>query len=223
MIKGKKYYCFQLFRCTFSPSRLATLALLSLLLIPSHPFKGENGHWIEFLDESLSKETYDLLDIYSIVKSQRPDLMDAWAWAVSHTIMEEGKRRSLDPMLILAVIDVESRFQNVAVSSEGARGLMQIRPIFANALAEEAELERWEGEKSLDDPILNIKLGVFYLHNLKKDFRDLKVALTAYNWGPTEVKNRLEEDEMLPFEYAMKVLTTYQSYLKEPRQGSKVP
>ena len=223
MAKGKKYYYFHLLRCIFSSSGLATLALLSFLLIPSHLFKGENGHWIELLDESRSEEAFDLLKIYSIVKSKRADLRDTWTWAISHTILEEGKRRSLDPMLILAVIDVESRFQNVAVSSEGARGLMQILPTVANALAEEADLETWEGEKSLDDPILNIKLGVFYLHNLKKNFRDLKLALTAYNWGPTEVKNRLEEDEMLPLEYAMKVLTTYQSYLKEPRQGSKVP
>lgn len=214
---------FHIVRRILSSSRLATLALLTFLLIPSHPFKGENGHWIELLDESRSKDAFDLLKIYSIVKSQRSDLREAWAWAVSHTILEEGKRRSLDPMLILAVIDVESRFQNAAVSSEGARGLMQIRPIFANALAEEADIERWEGEKSLDDPILNIKLGVFYLHHLKKNFRDLKLALTAYNWGPTEVKNRLEEDEMLPLEYAMKVLTAYQSYLKESRQGSKIP
>lgn len=219
MVKSKKYYYFQLLRSMLSPSRLATLALFSFLLIPSHPFKGENGHWIEFLDESRSKEAFELLKIYSVVKSQRADLREAWAWTISHTILEESNRRSLDPMLILAVIDVESRFQNAAVSTEGARGLMQIRPIVANALAEEADLDRWEGEKSLDDPILNIKLGVFYLHNLKKNFRDLKLALTAYNWGPTEVKNRLEEDEVLPLEYAMKVLSTYQSYLKKSRQG----
>ncbi len=223
MVRNKKSYYFKILRRISSSSRLATLVLLTFLLIPSHPFKGENGHWIELLDESESKDAFDLLKIYSIVKSQRADLRDTWAWSISHTILEESKRRSLDPMLILAVIDVESRFQNVAVSSEGARGLMQILPTVANALAEEADIERWEGEKSLDDPILNIKLGVFYLHNLKKDFRDLKLALTAYNWGPTEIKNRLQEDEVLPLEYAMKVLTTYQSYLKEHRQGSKVP
>src|SRR3972149_1779412 len=75
----------------------------------------------------------------------------------------------------------------------------------------------------LDDPVLNIKLGVFYLNSLKKNFRDLKLALTAYNWGPTEVRNRLQEDEVLPLAYAMKVLSTYQSYRQDSPHTHKTP
>ena len=208
---------FQMVRHITFSSNLAIFALFSFLLVPSHPFSGEEGHWIEQVDKSSSKETHELLHIYSVLKSQRPDLKDAWTWNISNTILEESRRRSLDPLLVLAIINVESSFRNAAVSSEGARGLMQIHPVFADALAEEANLQTWEGEKSLDDPILNIKLGVFYLHSLKKNFRDLKLALTAYNWGPTEVRNRLEEDEGLPLDYAMKVLSTYHSYRKDSR------
>lgn len=208
---------FQILRRLPSSSNLAIFTLVSFLLIPAHPLKEENSHWIEQVGQYSSKEAGELLHIYSLLKSQGSGLKEGWIWDISHTILEESRKHSLDPLLVLAMINVESSFRNTAVSSEGARGLMQIHPVFANALAEEADLESWQGEKSLDDPILNIKLGVFYLHSLKENFRDLKLALTAYNWGPTEVKNRLHEDGMLPFEYAMKVLSTYRSYREDSR------
>lgn len=217
-------------------AKLAILALFSFLLIPSYSFKGENSHWIERADNS-NKEILELLDIYSVLRSQRMDLSDGWAWDVSNAILEESRRHSLDPMLVLAVINVESSFQDTAISTEGARGLMQILPVVADALVEELRSRDLMVEGSaddslnpstlnplnLDDPVLNIKLGVFYLHHLKKNFRDLKLALTAYNWGPTEVRNRLQEDEMLPLEYAMKVLSTYYGYRKDSRPGQNTP
>ena len=64
----------------------------------------------------------------------------------------------------------------------------------------------------LDDPILNIKIGVSYLHNLRKSFRNLNLALIAYNLGPTEIRNRLENDIEFSDEYSSAVLTAYQNY-----------
>jgi soluble lytic murein transglycosylase-like protein len=85
-------------------------------------------------------------------------------------------------------------------------------------MAEDAELERWEGEKSLDDPIINIKLGVFYLGYLKERFGDLRVALTAYNRGPTWVQKRIEDGMALPLEYARKVIA-----VSPPKKGRRSP
>jgi soluble lytic murein transglycosylase len=120
-------------------------------------------------------------------------------------------------MLVLAVIDVESKFQYGAVSPAGARGIMQILPYVAKSLVQEIGLHQLSHSKSfrpefLDDPVLNIKLGVYYLHDLKKSFRNLTHALTAYNMGPTETKNRLENDIDIPEEYSTLVLTAYQQY-----------
>jgi len=221
--------CFQLVKRLSSSSSLAVLAIFFFLLIPSDPFKAGKGHWIESAGSGDAKRVAELLKIYSVVKSQRADLRDGLAWDISTTILEESRRHSLDPLLVLALINVESSFQIEAVSTEGARGLMQIRPIAANAVVNELVLmdkgfnraiEDFPDRSSLhpldlDDPVLNIKLGVFYLNSLKKNFRDLKLALTAYNWGPTEVRNRLQEDEVLPQAYAMKVLSTYQSYRQD--------
>lgn len=233
MENSKKSMYFQLVRGKLSPSKSVFLAILAFVITPTHPFKAEKSHWIELGNRhETTKDASELLRIYSVVKPQMTRSKDAWAWEISSTILEESRRHSLDPMLVLAVINVESRFQSKAVSTEGARGLMQIRPIVAHALLEELG-SRDQGIKgsrenlfdpstlrpfNLDDPVLNIKLGVFYLRSLKEDFRDLKLALTAYNWGPTAVKNRLQEDEVLPFDYASKVLSAYQNYRKDSRQ-----
>lgn len=218
-----RFMDFQLLRNMFSASKLALLLLILLLLIPTQPFRGRAPHWIELTDVAEGRRGYELLKIYSVLKSHRIDLKEASAWAISETILAESIKHSIDPMLILAVIRVESRFQNAAISSKGARGLMQIRPFVANALAQEVDLgldseSRKLDPESLYDPILNIKIGVFYLYYLKNSFSDLKLALTAYNWGPTEVKNRLERDEVVPFGYARKVLSTYHIYRRAGRQ-----
>jgi len=159
----------------------------------------------------------ELMRIYSIVRSHRPDITEAEAWEISEVILEESSGYGLDPMLVLAVIDVESKFQYGAVSPAGARGIMQILPYVAQSLVQKIGLHQLSHSKSfrpefLDDPVLNIKLGVYYLHDLKKNFRNLTHALTAYNMGPTETKNRLENDLEIPEEYSTLVLAAYRQY-----------
>ena len=78
----------------------------------------------------------ELMKIYSIVSSHRPDITESEAWEISEVIMEESSSYGLDPMLVLAVIDVESKFQYGAVSPAGARGIMQILPYVAQSLVQ---------------------------------------------------------------------------------------
>ena len=69
------------------------------------------------------------------------------------------------------------------------------------------------GPRSLDDPILNIRMGVYYLHDLRKQFRNLNLALIAYNTtGPSELQNRLENNEEFSQDYATLVLDVYKRY-----------
>ena len=164
----------------------------------------------------------DLVKIYSIVKANRPDISDGEAWDVSEVIRQESRKHSLDPILILALIQVESGFHYKAVSPMGARGIMQIMPDVAQGIAQESgvrpqsNVRRFKPEY-LDDPVFNIKLGVYYLHDLKKSFRDVSTALVAYNLGPTELRNRLENNIEFSDEYASSVLATYQK-LKKVKQ-----
>jgi len=154
--------------------------------------------------------------VYSVLKAYRADLGDGVAWRVAFTIADESRRYSLDPELILGIIRVESGFRRRAVSSAGARGLMQIRPFVADALAEDLGFEKWKGIESLDDPVTNIKLGVFYLAHLKQRFGDLKLALSAYRWGPTRVQSRLEAAQSVPRGYARRVIKFAALYRRQP-------
>lgn len=166
--------------------------------------------------ERQERPSPELLKIYSILRTGMGQASESAVWAVSRTIIQESRRHSFDPLLVLAVIAVESSFQHKAESPDGARGLMQIQPYVAGALAEQRRSlygdKHPAGAPDLDNPIVNIKLGVFYLHSLWTNFRDMKLALTAYNYGPGTVQNRIDEEEEVPQEYASKVLSTYQAY-----------
>ena len=81
---------------------------------------------------------------------------------------------SVDPILVRAVIQVESDFHPNCLSNKGARGLMQLMP----------ETAQRYGVKDIFDPEENIRGGVAYLADLLEMFsNDLPRALAAYNAG----------------------------------------
>ena len=89
----------------------------------------------------------------------------------------------VDPALIYGLARVESNFDSSAISSAGARGLMQLMPVTANYMAHDALLDT----SKLDDPEVNLELGqryVLYLarHDAVDD--DLIRLLASYNAGP---------------------------------------
>jgi soluble lytic murein transglycosylase len=178
---------------------------------------------VKVVEVSPKPRSKELVKIYSIVKSHRRDITDAETWRVSEVILEESSKRKIDPLLVLALIKVESGFRSTTVSPMGARGLMQIMPDTGRSLTHTVgheyglRLTAFRPE-SLDDPLLNIRLGVHYLHDLKKQFQDISLALSAYNFGPAEIQNRLENNIEFPSEFAALVLDAYQRF-----QRSKHP
>jgi soluble lytic murein transglycosylase-like protein len=159
----------------------------------------------------------ELVKIFTVVKSRRSDISDAEAWRVSEVILEESAKRHLDPMMVLAVIQVESGFQYTMVSPVGARGIMQIMPETGKFLTETLRNEYGLHTasfrpESLDEPLLNIRLGVYYLHDLTKQFNSLNLALLAYNSGPAEIQNRLANNRALSDEYTTLVFDAYHSF-----------
>jgi len=125
------------------------------------------------------------------------DEMDALA---AH-IVAEARRNGLEPNLVMAVMYVESRYRNFAVSPVGALGLMQVMP----ATGEELALEQgvtWRGPQTLFDPHVNVQLGTAYLAELIAKYDgDVPTALAAYNWGPGHIDRRLARGRALPEEY----------------------
>lgn len=125
-------------------------------------------------------------------------------------ILLESNKNALDPLLVVAVIQVESQFDAGAVSRRGAQGLMQIRPVVIEELIEQGRISAHE-ERELTDPIVNVRLGVSYLAHLSDLFGDVELALTAYNWGPTRLKKKIAAKEEMPMHYLTKVLTAQRS------------
>ena len=82
----------------------------------------------------------------------------------------------LDPLLVLAVISVESSFNPIAESVMGAKGLMQIIPRFHPAKVSAAG-----GEEALWDPERNIELGAWILKEYVRRTGTLEAGLQFYN------------------------------------------
>ncbi len=97
-----------------------------------------------------------------------------------------GEKYSLDPLLILAVMAIESRYNPVAESNAGARGLMQVIPKY-----HPEKLEQHGGEQSLLVPEVNILVGAQILREYLRRFGgDTETALQVYNGALDEPTSR---------------------------------
>jgi soluble lytic murein transglycosylase-like protein len=125
-------------------------------------------------------------------------------------IHQKAQKYDVDPALVAAVIETESRFHPQARSAVGARGLMQLMP----------RTGRWLGAKNLYDPEQNVDAGVRYLKYLQDRFDgNLKNAIAAYNGGEGNVQRY---GGVPPFRetrsYVQKVLSRYQQRQQQMRQ-----
>jgi len=101
-------------------------------------------------------------------------------------IRAAAKRHDLDPAWIAAEIRAESVFNPNARSGANARGLMQLLPATAAAVAKRTGLA-YNGADSLYDSSTNIALGSAYLREMEDKYGTTYVAIAAYNAGPTPV------------------------------------
>ena len=129
----------------------------------------------------------DFARIEAVLRQRAPGWGIELRGHVATAIAEESQAAGLDPLLVVALIEVESEFQQHATSVVGASGLMQLRPTTLTWVAqrEGVKLSRTELEA---DPSLNVRLGVRYLKYLRELFRGrLDLALMAYNAGPNRL------------------------------------
>ncbi|MFS8501725.1 MAG: lytic transglycosylase domain-containing protein [Caldicoprobacter sp.] len=108
-------------------------------------------------------------------------------------ILEYANEYGLDPYLVCAVIWVESKFNEVATSHKGARGLMQVIPSTGQWAAQKLGIEGYTDD-SLYDPAVNIRIGCWYLNRLRHHFKgNMGLALAAYNGGSGNVERWLQD------------------------------
>lgn len=92
-------------------------------------------------------------------------------------VRQAAQAHGLDEKLLHALILVESGYDPLAVSPAGAAGLTQLMPATAQEL----------GVADRFDPVANLNGGADYLARQISRFRDLRLALAAYNAGPSRV------------------------------------
>lgn len=143
--------------------------------------------------------------IGSILKREGKKLSPQQLVQVTEEVVKLGRQYHMDPLLILAVMRVESHFDPWAHSRRGAMGLMQVRPIV------------WKdvGEKGRHSVIANVRVGVQYLAKLVERFDgDITKALLAYNAGPTALQRHFRLGTVPNASYQLKVLKAYSTYLE---------
>lgn len=169
------------------------------------------------LDEARRVVLHDLIDEVLARSARRMD--PASRARLSAILIAEGQRVGVDPLLLAAVVDVESGYAPTAVSHRGARGLMQVMPETAAEVARKLGMV-WTGPEQLDDPKLNVRLGAQYLAWLLERYAgNVRFALTAYNRGPASLR-RIVRARGLTQEhtgYYRKVQDTYRTYQRQLR------
>ena len=133
----------------------------------------------------------------------------------------------VDENLVFAVIKAESNFQEDAVSHKDALGLMQIMKETAEDVARKynIEIDFNNSEREILNVQNNIKIGTKYLAVLLEKYKNIEVAVAAYNAGIGTVDNWIEKEiiksdgsdiENIPYKetnnYVRKILRNYKIY-----------
>lgn len=126
----------------------------------------------------------------------KPGLDHQLAHRIAASVQRECMLTGQDPNLVLAIMAVESDFNPKAISNQGATGLMQVMPHWRKVL----------GLSDLTEPETSIRAGIQILGYYQQMYRDLDLAITAYNRGPGPVDFALVKQADPSNGYAAKVL-----------------
>lgn len=140
-------------------------------------------------------------------------------------IADASVRYQVDPLLIAAVIRVESNYKTNSESRKGAYGIMQLMPDTAEWLLSMDDGMKKYRVKDLDDPKVNILLGSKYLNYLSKEFDGNRPQmLAAYNAGHGKVSKWLQEKiwdgtfentNQIPFKETRNYVNSVEYYYKK--------
>lgn len=120
---------------------------------------------------------------------------------VYEIIRQASRKHRIHPDFIKSVVSAESDFNNRALSSKGAMGLMQLMPATCRDL----------GVSNPWNPKQNVMGGTRYLKSLLSEFKNPHKALAAYNFGP----NNVRQNKRWPKEtriYVARVMKKYRKY-----------
>lgn len=147
----------------------------------------------------------------------------------SEYVSKYSEKYGVDENLIYALIKAESNFNEKAHSTKDALGLMQLMESTAKDIVKKTDLEISSNNirESLLDSEININLGTKYLSILIEKYKNIEIAITAYNAGIGTVDTWIEKGiikadgtdiEDIPYRetnnYVRKILRDYKIYQK---------
>ena len=127
--------------------------------------------WYMHTQAQLERKLKDKKGQLRLPELASPELQQAFL----QTVWYESRRAALDPTLVMGLIEVESGFRKFAISSAGARGVMQVMPFWTRQLraADTSVLFQWQA---------NMRFGCVILrHYLALEQGDMHMALGRYN------------------------------------------
>jgi soluble lytic murein transglycosylase-like protein len=156
------------------------------------------------IDDANSRKLRALVTYVSKRYRIAPDITEQFVGAA----YDAGQQVGLDPLLILAVMAIESRFNPVAESLVGARGLMQVIPKH-----HQDKLLEHGGDEALLDPVINISLGSRILKEYIRRTGSLEAGLQFYNGALADSSSQ----------YAQKVIAEKERLQQAVRQVNRAP
>ncbi len=146
--------------------------------------------------------------IYRYAREHLPKKFRKQYKEVAQTIIDESLKNEFDPVFLVSIINGESSFNPEQRGSLDEIGLMQLRPGTGEWIAKKYGLP-WNGDKTLLDPIQNIRIGAAYLHYLRDKFDShAQLYLAAYNMGVRNVGDALDKN-VWPKDYPIHVMRRY--------------
>lgn len=201
-----------------------------LRTLPTSPLVQATLAWIEHQRGRLRPAITAMKRAYPEWVSESGDRLPREVWEILYPLdfgallRAKAAQESLEPALVAALICQESTFNAGAVSSAGARGMMQVMPYTGRALARALKIRY--STKALYDPAVSLAFGTRYLRQLFDRFGgSVERVLAAYNAGPHRVDawtagrpDMGDEEfvESIPFsetrQYVMSVLANREQY-----------
>ncbi|MBR0061998.1 MAG: lytic transglycosylase domain-containing protein, partial [Selenomonadaceae bacterium] len=139
-----------------------------------------------------------LVAIYFLISVPSVQKKFLYPFPYRPTVENYSARWHVDKFLTVAVMKVESNFQEAANSQSGAVGLMQLMPETAAWIAYQLGEQPDEAANDINnlrEPETNIRYGTWYLAELEEEFKGNDVlALAAYNAGRGNVHEWIEKN-----------------------------
>lgn len=184
------------------------------------------------MDKKIIKILLIILCIFLVIyvlfnkfKIHEQILVKLYPKTYSEYVEKYSEEYNVDSLLIYAIIKAESNFKPDVTSKSNAIGLMQLMNTTAEDTAKKLGMEY--NQELLKNPETNIQIGTKYFSTLNEKYKNIPVALTAYNAGSGNVDKWIGENiiakdgtdaENIPYRetnnYVRKILRDYAIYEK---------